>query len=118
MTNSKERSQRLRDWEDAYTSLDQALSYFEQQDLTPDPYQYADLLHSLAAFSDGLYGISAIKADDALIPARDRGPFSRPRGELALHLTVAELRAQLDQLRQEGVRGRSSGTGRSSTKAA
>jgi hypothetical protein len=118
MTNSKESNQRLRDWEEAYTSLDHALCYFEQHGLTPDPYQHADLLHSLAAFSDGLYGISAIKAGDALIPARDRGPFSKPRAGLALQLTVAELRCQLEQLRQEGVRGRSSSAGRSSTKAA
>jgi hypothetical protein len=106
MTSSKEGSQRLRDWEDAYTSLDHALSYFEQHGLRPDPYQHADLLHSLAAFSDGLYGISAIKAGDALIPARDRGPFSKPRGELALQLTVAELRSQLEQIRQDGVKSR------------
>src|SRR4051812_38074199 len=106
MTNSKEDSQRLRDWEDAYTRLDNVLSHFEQYNLTPDPYQYADLLHSLAAFSDGLYGISAIKAGDALIPARDRGPFSKPRGELALQLTVAELRSQLEQIRQDGLKAR------------
>jgi len=69
MTSDKEMKARLRDWEDAYSSLDNALSSVEQQECEPDPYQYADLVYSLTAFSNGLYGFSAIKADDALIPA-------------------------------------------------
>ena len=111
MTSSKEAVQRLRDWEDAYTRLDNALSHFEQQGCEPDPYQQADLVHALAAFSDGLYGISAIRANDALIVARDRSPISKAR-DRSSQLTVAELRTQLDQIRQEGVKARSAKSGR------
>src|SRR6266540_560431 len=83
MTGDKEIKERIIDWEDAYSRLDNALSYFEQQRCEPDAYQHADLVYSLSAFSNGLYGISAIKADDALIPARDRSPISKPAGGVA-----------------------------------
>ena len=92
MASDKEMKERMKDWEDAYTSLDNALSHFEHQAIEPDPYQHADLVYSLSAFSDGLYGISAIKADDALIPARDRSPIAKQPRDRASELTIAELR--------------------------
>src|SRR5437870_13183817 len=104
MTSEKEMKERMRDWEDAYSSLDNALSQFEQQECEPDPYQYADLVYSLSAFSNGLYGISAIKADDALIPARDRSPISKPPRDAASKLTITELRAISEEISVGGVR--------------
>ena len=98
MTSEKEMKERMRDWEDAYSSLDNALSQFEQRECEPDPYQYADLVYSLSAFSNGLYGISAIKADDALIPASDRSPISKPPQDAASKLTITELRAELEEI--------------------
>ena len=115
MTNDKEMKKRMRDWEDAYSSLDNALSQFEQQDCEPDPHQYADLVYSLNAFTNGLYGISAIKADDALIPARDRSPISKPLREAASELTIDELRARLEEIRREGVKPRTIRAGRLTT---
>jgi len=112
MTSEKEMKERMRDWEDAYSSLDNALSQFEQRECEPDPYQYADLVYSLSAFSNGLYGISAIKADDALIPARDRSPISKPPQDAASKLTITELRAELEEIRREGVKPRTIRAGR------
>src|SRR5438874_13831732 len=122
MTNDKELKERTKGWNEAYLSLDKALAHFEQQECEPDPYQHADLVHSLAAFSDGLYGISAIRADDALIPARDRSPISKPLRALGSKFSIAEMRAQLEQIRREGVKPRTIRAGRlipsGSTKAA
>ena len=115
MTNHKEVKERMRDWEDAYASLDNALSQFEQQECEPDPYQHADLVYSLSAFANGLYGISAIKADDALIPARDRSPISKPLRAAASELTITELRSQLEEIRLEGVKPRTMRAGRLSS---
>ena len=115
MTSDKEMTERLRDWEDAYSSLDNALSQFEQQECELDPYQYADLVYSLSAFSNGLYGISAIKADDALIPARDRSPISKPSRDATSKLTITELRAKLEEIRLEGVKPRTNRPGRLTT---
>ena len=115
MTSDKEMTERLRDWEDAYSSLDNALSQFEQRECEPDPYQYADLVYSLSAFSNGLYGISAIKADDAFIPARDRSPISKPPRDAASKLTITELRAKLEEIRLEGVKPRTNRPGRLTT---
>src|SRR5437868_14838568 len=105
----------MRDWEDAYASLDNALSHFEQQECDPDPYQHADLVYSLGAFSNGLYGISAIKAGDALIPARERSPISKPARASGSKLSIAELRAKLEEIRREGVKPRSVRAGRLTT---
>jgi hypothetical protein len=55
---------------------------------------------------NGLYGISAIKADDALIPARDRSPILKPARGAAAKLTIAELRARLEEIRAAGVKPR------------
>ena len=115
MTSDKEMKKRMRDWEDAYSSLDTALSQFEQQECEPDSYQHADLVYSLNAFTNGLYGISAIKADDALIPARDRSPISKPLREAASELTIDELRARLEEIRREGVKPRTIRAGRLTT---
>jgi len=112
MTSDKEFKERTKDWDEAYLSLDKALAHFEQQECEPDPYQHDDLVHSLAAFSDGLYGISAIRADDALIPARDRGPISKPPREPVFKLTIAELRERLEQISLEGVKPRTMRAGR------
>ena len=111
MTNDKEIKERMRDWEDAYSSLDNALSQFEQRECEPDPYQYADLVYSLSAFSNGLYGISTIKADDAFIPARHRSPISKPPRDPASKLTITELRAKLEEIRLEGVKPRTNRPG-------
>ena len=88
---------------------------FEQQECEPDPFQYTDLVYSLSAFSNGLYGISTIKADDAFIPARDRSPISKPPRDAASKLTITELRAKLEEIRLEGVMPRTIRTGRLTT---